>query len=478
MIQFFETFQQQFETTKKSIHGPPNSTFHSRPKSTFKTPFFFFFFFFFLLNMGLRKDREQKKAAPSIKTNKFFIIVCSFLVLNVVYRIVQESKNFDPVEQSLRGNTEALIDIDTEYAASHVNESMAELKEANSKITDLQKQLEQLKEDSESAQKQLEQLKEDSESAQTALALASASNTSSVVFDPSNVCSVFPSPGAASATRLWKEYLPAIFEASKNPAMKEEEVAKLREIIEETLSPARMRRAIQHLPTFSQHILKHVMGIVQKRLADPDNNPPLRIAVFGGSVTSGRGCPQPYCDWPKRFELLVNQFFGGREIIKIVNLAVGGTNSGTGTKRIKYWMYGSDAEMKRIGPDVIINSYSTNESLPPWDKKWPEDDLISIVREQVHSRLQDLIREALQSKPCQVPPLVVHVDDYLGPQQPVLMGELAYVSEMTQLAKVRKNETKQFKRLLQTDGSCLASQNTHCACLLAPKLFHSYHYFI
>ena len=303
--------------------------------------------------------------------------------------------------------------------------------------------LEELKENSESVPKQQQLFDFDPDPLRFASELATvtgtASNLSSVatVFDPTNVCSVFPSPGAASATRLWKEYLPAIFEASKNPAMTNEEVGKLREILEETLSPARMRRAVQHLPTFGQPVLKHVMGIIQKRLVDPDNNPPLRIAVFGGSVTGGRGCPGRQCRWTDRFEILFNEFFGGRQIIQVINLAVGGTNAQTGTNRIKYWMYGTDKELLRIGPDVIINSYSTNESLPPWDKKWPKDDLITLVREKVHSNIQELIRAALQSKPCEIPPLVVHVDDYLGPQQPSLLGELAYVSEMTQLAKVR-----------------------------------------
>ena len=417
--------------------------------------------------MGFRKARTKATttavSVPSIHSNRF-IIACGCLVLVTGLSILQEHQTIAPVKQAIWESTnkntntntfgfatseESLIDLDSAIQEAalqvnvNVNESLTELNDANAKIAGLQHQLEQLKQESESAHKQLDQLKEDSVSqltiASTSTSIStsiSTSNLASVVFDPRNVCSVFPSPGAASATRLWKEYLPAIFEASKNPAMTKEEVAKLQEILEETLSPARMRRAVRHLPTFGQPILKHVMGIIQKRLADPDHNPPLRIAVFGGSVTSGRGCPGLQCRWSDRFEILVNQFFGGRQIIRVVNLSVGGTSTKTATNRIKYWMYGSSKELQQNGPDVIINSYSTNESLPPWDKKWPEDDLITIVREKVHSSMQEFIREALQSKPCQIPPLVVHVDDYLGPQQPSLMGELAYVSEMTQLSKV------------------------------------------
>lgn len=242
---------------------------------------------------------------------------------------------------------------------------------------------------------------------------------------------------------MWKDHLSTIFEVSKESQLgeeynTEEEYARLHKLLEETLTPARMRRAIRHMPTFSQHILDHVMEILQKRLTDPENNPPLRIAVFGGSVTIGRDCikgKMQYrdCAWPKRFELLVNDFFG-LELIEVTNMGIGGTSSSSGTNMVKYWMY-SSAELHKLGPDVIINSYSTNDSLPPWGLEWPKDDTIAIGAENIRNGLQKFVREALESKPCMVPPLVAHVDDYLGPQQPALMGELNYVTEMTKLAK-------------------------------------------
>jgi hypothetical protein len=106
------------------------------------------------------------------------------------------------------------------------------------------------------------------------------------------------------------------------------------------LTPARFRRAIRHLPTFKHASVKNIFNIVERRFQDPQNNPPLRIAVFGGSVTIGRGCGENKraqqdlkCAWPQRFELLVNQFFG-KEIIKVYNLGIGGTNSDTGCTMI------------------------------------------------------------------------------------------------------------------------------------------------
>jgi hypothetical protein len=261
------------------------------------------------------------------------------------------------------------------------------------------------------------------------------------VFAPHEICSILPSE-TFTATRLWQTNLPRIIDASKNPLIPElltdEEDAKMHKILEEILTPSRLRRAVRHLPTFSHSIVKNVMEIIQKRIQDPAKNPPLRVAVFGGSVTIGRGCGKDTralynfpCAWPQRLELLINQF-SKMEIIKVYNLGVGGTDSSTGTTKIKYWMYPD--EISKVGPDVIINSYSTNDSLPSWDLK-PEDDSLTHVMDRSRDFLQNFVRAALQSKQCKEPPLVIHVDDYLGPQQNQLLGELSYVAAMTQVAK-------------------------------------------
>jgi len=315
--------------------------------------------------------------------------------------------------------------------------------ELQKKIDDSNTELSKLKISAEEERTKLQlELQQEQQQRQEQQPQLEKPTSSSAVFGSNDVCSYLPSSEPSSATRLWQKYLPEILVASQNPLMPDlqtdDEIEKLRTILMETLSPSRMRRAVRHVPTFSHHIVKHVIEIIEKRIQDPQNNPPLKIAVFGGSVTLGRECipkRQQYldCAWPKRFELLVNQFFK-TEVVKIYNLAVGGTSSHTGTNRIKYWMY-DDPVLKTEGPDVIINSYSTNDSLPPWDKKWPEDDLVTIVTDNVRNWLQYFVREALQSKLCAVPPLVVHVDDYLGPQQPLLLGEISYVSAMTQIAK-------------------------------------------
>jgi len=433
-----------------------------------------------------------------------FVLGCGALVFLGLLGLLQlmfENRFLSPVLTTLRGSANKIdastIQLESAVgdAASQVNETLLSLRLAEEKIVelknthdaddkqinDLKKELEELKKNSHDVdnkqindlKKELEDAKKESKqhldflkaqqlakeeelkSQKLALeeelekqkkATQNLAAESNRFYDPNSVCSAFPiSETSSSATRLWKEHLPRILEIAQNSEIKEyqnkEEFAKLKTILEETLSPARMRRAIRHLPTFSHHILKHVMDKVQKRLQDPKNNPPLRIAVFGGSVTLGRECKpgamaKKECAWPARFESLINQMFGN-EIVKVYNLAIGGTNSVSATNRIKYWMYG-DKELDKEGADVIINSYSTNDSLPPWGLEWPKDDLIGLTAVQIQVKLQGFIRESLQVNPCGVPPLVVHVDDYLGPQQPALLGELSWVKEMTQLSKVNQ----------------------------------------
>mmetsp|Transcript_19407 Transcript_19407/g.23129 ORF Transcript_19407/g.23129 Transcript_19407/m.23129 type:complete len:835 (+) Transcript_19407:153-2657(+) len=279
----------------------------------------------------------------------------------------------------------------------------------------------------------------------------------SSLFEPHEICSFFPSP-TFTASSIWLKYLPTIFNASQNPYIPKlithQNNSTMRQLLNHVLTPSRMRRAIQHLPTgsysYSHSSVKHVIDIIQKRIQDPENNPPLRIAVFGGSVTLGRGCEpgsrrmtQVECSWVRRFELLVNQFASivmkkddnnkNQNIVEVYNNGVGGTATNVGAKMVKYWMY--TGILKSVGPDVIIHSYSTNDSTPPWNMEEGADSH-TITSNSVRQTVQDFIRNALRSKPCSdQPPLVIDVDDYLGPQHKTTLGELSYNTVMTQLAK-------------------------------------------
>jgi hypothetical protein len=96
-----------------------------------------------------------------------------------------------------------------------------------------------------------------------------------------------------------------------------------------------------------------------------------------------------------------NSLLFGNEVVKVTNLAFGGTGSNVGTRMVKYWMF-PEALKKSNGPDVIINSYSTN------------DGIVAKTFDDMRDKHQTFIRAALESKACDTPPLVISVDDYLG----------------------------------------------------------------
>lgn len=258
--------------------------------------------------------------------------------------------------------------------------------------------------------------------------------------EDNDICPLLSSR-AFTASRLWNKFLPEIIKASRNPDLPElqtkENEEKMINLLKVVILPSRLRRSVRHIPTFNKSSIKHILDIVMKRLKDPGRSPPLRIAVFGGSVTIGRNClgkPEYHnlaCAWPRRFELLVNQIFQ-KDVVRVYNLGVGGTNSDTGTRMLKYWMF--PEELKESGPDVIINSYSTNDSVPPWNVT-KDQDLVNLILDQSRDRLQSFVREALHLRPCAYPPLVIHVDDWLGPIQTALLGELSYNTAMVQIAK-------------------------------------------
>jgi len=251
-----------------------------------------------------------------------------------------------------------------------------------------------------------------------------------------------------SASQIWQRYLPKIIAASVNTdvpghlegSSQEAQLAKLHSLLTDILPPSRLRKAVRNLPSFQYETIEHIIEKFQKRILDPDHNAPVQIVVFGGSVTLGRECyprekrpkgrrarlTEPTCRWPHRLELLINTLFDN-EVVKVTNLATGGTGTDTGTRMVKYWMYPKD--LKESGPDIIINAYSTNDGIGAGGRSG-----IGGVRES----MQNFVRAAIESKPCATPPLVVGVDDYLGNVVGAnnnVLKELNYAMVLEQVAK-------------------------------------------
>ena len=132
------------------------------------------------------------------------------------------------------------------------------LKEDEAKIGNLEKELEE-------SRKEVKMLKLQSNGSENGNYTASEPPPS--VFSPNELCSSLRSQ-SLSTSQLWKKYLPEIMNASINPHFPEfltdEENDRRREILEQVLTPSRMRRSVIHLPTFSHGIIKNVVEIVER----------------------------------------------------------------------------------------------------------------------------------------------------------------------------------------------------------------------
>jgi len=94
--------------------------------------------------------------------------------------------------------------------------------------------------------------------------------------------------GGKTASSLWKENLFRIANATRTNVFKPGTPLSYPSWIEpllDFLNPRFLRLGYKNAPLPDQ--LEEILNIVYKRLQDPANNPPLRIAVFGGSVTQG-----------------------------------------------------------------------------------------------------------------------------------------------------------------------------------------------
>jgi hypothetical protein len=123
-------------------------------------------------------------------------------------------------------------------------------------------------------------------------------------------------------------------------------------------------------------VMRQIRDVILNRLADPTKYPPLKIAVFGGSVTAGSNgrmnefnlpCRRraievwTECAWPNALQQLLNHVFGRNDTVVVKNYAIGGYTSVSGVVGMDYmWPDGED-----VGQDfdIIVSAYATNDGM-------------------------------------------------------------------------------------------------------------------
>jgi hypothetical protein len=147
------------------------------------------------------------------------------------------------------------------------------------------------------------------------------------------------------------------------------------------LLQSRLLRSIKVRP--HPFVMERVVEIIMNRMKNPNQHPPLRIAVFGGLVTEGFrsrfnsiGLSESQngfqaCAWSYKLERVLNQVLPllfdehlpasdtsqSFSLVEVKNYAVSGTDSSIGATILEYNLLGTDMAVT----GVVISSFGSND---------------------------------------------------------------------------------------------------------------------
>lgn len=275
---------------------------------------------------------------------------------------------------------------------------------------------------------------------------------------------IMPHP-VPTAMDLWNEHILKIFSMSRIPQDTKYNFHDFTAQLLQIISP-RLPRSVKTVP-FDWRPIENALTVAweryrylqlpeeeRKMIPIHDKPRPLKILAMGGSVMVGRNCaalkkemgfqwrlPLRECNWSSRLGNFLNNLFLGdgkdheENLVEISKVAMGGTNTATGSV---IWQYDLVPEEAR-NPDIVINAYSTNDMhiLTILEAQSTNTTL----RDKTFDMIQQYVRQVLGSRNCRsgsdelIPPLLLHMDDYLGNEQVKIWD----TTELTQGVQVLAN---------------------------------------
>lgn len=200
-----------------------------------------------------------------------------------------------------------------------------------------------------------------------------------------------------------------------------------------TLNMYRMQRSLK--TPANPAVMRQILEVILQRLIDPVNNPPLKIAVFGGSVTQGcwaltnmygldyggMKC-ETSCTWTLKLEQLLNNALG-KDVVLVKNYATGGADSDIGSTLLEYNLWPGKDKGEEF--DIIISAFSSNDGQPP-----PQ------TVDFLYESWQKFVRLAMDQRPCSDLPLVIQLEDNMLDtlRDDVVHSNLRYSRDMAQTA--------------------------------------------
>jgi hypothetical protein len=273
-----------------------------------------------------------------------------------------------------------------------------------------------------------------------------------------------------SAMALWNQHLLKIFEATRVPTDRKWQFHDFTAQLLQIVTP-RLPRSVKATP-YDWRPVEHALTIAwnryqylqlspqEKKVVQHPPPRPLKILIMGGSLLVGTNCrmlmkelnfqfrlPKRECTWSNRLGEFLNALFAAsattttnndnddekEPLVQVTKVAMGGTNTATGSI---IWQYDLIQPPEARHPDIVINAYSTNDMhiLTMLEAQSSNTTL----RDRTFDMMQTFVRQVLSTKRCPddddnnnnshnhndddfveepIPPLLLHMDDYLGNEQ-------------------------------------------------------------
>ena len=243
------------------------------------------------------------------------------------------------------------------------------------------------------------------------------------------------SSSTPTALSLWTQHIKTILAATKLPNDHSFKFHDFTTQLLQIITP-RLYRSVKTLPhewtsveramTTAWERYQYLQLPVEQRatMGTPPPPRPLKILVMGGSLLVGTNCrklltelglsfrlPNRDCTWSHRLMLFLNALTTS-DVVEVTKVAMGGTNTATGNV---IWQYDLIPEEAR-NPDIVINAYSTNDMHILTILEAQSSNIT--LRDKIFEMTQEFVRNVLHTcDPNQPPPLLLHMDDYLGNEQ-------------------------------------------------------------
>jgi len=289
------------------------------------------------------------------------------------------------------------------------------------------------------------------------------------IYPESHACSIFKQGTGhegreiPSAIQIWKQYLSKVVNATRHEKDNIKEFLWHDFTVEllNVMNSQRLQQSVKTLPIHYWDRVGDILDLVHQRWIWLDKNKDsskteanskseprkVNILILGGSVTLGVQCHEnpvmkalrfgrKPCSWTSRLQQFIKAMTNQRDLVNFNQITLGGTNTASATTFWNYSLFPNDVPY----PDIIINSFSTNDVHVQSIAEAKESNVT--LEEYIFDMNEEFVRSVLSNNPpppftvennngikerCEGKvPLLLYYDDYLGNEQREIRQTLSF----------------------------------------------------